>query len=62
MLWKKAEKNEFDERNARAWVTILSFVYSWEGTDATAHNTITHETLTQVFSKEFWKFLRTPCL
>ena len=52
----KKKKTEFDERNAGAWLRILSFTYSWQGTEATA-NIIINETLAQVFSIEFCKIL-----
>ena len=62
MLWKKHKKNqkinEVDKRNVGTWVRILSFmfyllcfifyVYSWQGTEATAHNIMINETLVQV--------------
>ena len=41
---EKKKKTEFDERNGGAWLRILSFIYSWQGTEATA-NIIINETL-----------------
>ena len=35
-------------------VRILSFIYSRQGTEATARNIIMNETLTQVFSSKFF--------
>ena len=32
------KKNEFDKGNAGTWVRNLSFIYSWQGTEATASN------------------------
>ena len=59
MAARKQERNEFDERNARTWVRILSFIHSSQETEETARNIIMNETLAQVFSG---KFLRGPYL
>ena len=32
------KKNEFDKGNAGTWARNLSFIYSWQGTEATASN------------------------
>ena len=52
---RKQKRNEYDERNARTWVRILSFIYSSHGTKATARNRNINmsETPAHVFSSEF---------
>ena len=49
-LRKKTEKKWFDERNSGTWIRILSFIYSWQGTEATARSIIMNETPALVFS------------
>ena len=40
------------------WVRILSFTYSWQGTEATARDIVMDETLVQVFSSEFCEIFK----
>ena len=54
----KENRNEFNERNAGTRVKILSFIYYWQGSEATACNIIMNETLEQVFFKEFCKVVK----
>ena len=56
------KRNEFDERNAGTWVRTLSFMYSWQGLEATARNIITNETPAQVFSSEFCEIFKNTLL
>ena len=44
--------------NAGTWVRILSFIYTWQGTEATARNIIINDTPAQVFSNEFCQILK----
>ena len=55
---RKQKRNKFDERNAGIWLRILSFIYSRQGTEATARNVITNETPVQVFSSQFCEMFK----
>ena len=44
--------------NAGTWIRILSFIYTWQGTEATARNIIIYDTPAQVFSNEFCEILK----
>ena len=59
---RKQKRNEFDERNAGTWVRILSFIYSLQGTEATARNIITNETPVQVLSNELCEIFKSTLL
>ena len=50
--------NEFDEGNAGTWVRNLSFIYSWQGTEATAGNIIMNKTLAQMLFGKFCKIFK----
>ena len=49
---RKQKRNEFDEGNAGTWVRILSFIYSWQGIEATVRNIIMNKIPAQVFFGE----------
>ena len=55
---RKEKRNEFDEGNARIWVRISSFIYSWQGIETTAHKIIMNDILAQVFFSQFCKICK----
>ena len=51
---RKQKRNEFDERNARTWVRILSFIYFWQGAEATARNIVINKCIWMNFLKKLF--------
>ena len=57
--FQKEDQNAAKEnRKCWTWVRILSFIYTWQGTEATARNIIINDTPAQVFSNEFCEILK----